>query len=119
MTDTPSVPVPTIGRIVIYTSKIDNGPGNEVTSPAIVLRTVATTVADVVGRWGPEPRTVVSASDPNVTHDTSARPDAVTDKLTSEYHVDLLVHGLGRDYREYNVPIGPGLGTWSWPVIVR
>lgn len=31
---------PTIGRIVHYTSKIDNGPGSRVVSPAVIIRTV-------------------------------------------------------------------------------
>lgn len=41
-----SDPTPTIGRIVTYTSKIDNGPGLEVRSPAIIIRTRATCVAE-------------------------------------------------------------------------
>jgi len=102
---------PTIGRIVIYKSKIDDGPGNDVLSPAVVIRTVG----EVIDRWGPEPRTVVSASDPTVTHETSARPDGVPSKLPDDTTVDLLVHGLGRDYREYGVAHGEGRGEWSWP----
>lgn len=109
---------PTIGRIVIYKSKIDNGPGNDVLSPAIILRTRDTTVHAVIGRWGPEPRTVVSASDPTVTHETTARPDNVIADLPDDTTVDLLVHGLGRDYREYAVPMGDGRGQWSWPTRV-
>lgn len=72
---------PTIGKIVIYRSKIDNGPRNNVQSPAMVIRTRDTTVAEVVGRWGPEPRTVTSADDPTVTHETAPRPDGVLDEL--------------------------------------
>lgn len=108
---------PTIGRIVIYTSKIDNGPGNNVVSPAIVLRTRATTVAAVIDRWGPEPRTVTSATDPAVTHETTARPDNVIAELPDDTTVDLLVHGLGRDYREYGVAFDTNgrCGTWNWP----
>lgn len=106
---------PTIGRIVIYKSKIDNGPGNDVLSPAIVLRTRATTVSAVIDRWGPEPRTVVSASDPAVTHETTARPDNVIADLPDDTTVDLLVHGLGRDYREYGVTQGDDRGQWQWP----
>lgn len=109
---------PTIGRVVIYKSKIDNGPGNDVLSPAIVLRTRETTVKDVIERWGPEPQTVVSASDPSVTHETAARPDNVIAELPDDYTVDLLVHGLGKDYREYSVSQGDGHGQWNWPVIV-
>jgi hypothetical protein len=106
---------PTIGRIVMYKSKIDNGPGNDVLSPAIVLRTRATTVAAVIDRWGPEPRTVASASDPSVTHETTAKPTSVIAELPDDTTVDLLVHGLGKDYREYGVAQGDGRGEWSWP----
>lgn len=109
------VPVPTIGRIVIYKSKIDNGPGNDVLSPAVVVRTKATCVEAVAKRWGPEPTTVVSKSDPEVTHETAARPNDVADVLADDMTVDLVVHGLGKDYREYNVKFGDGFGEWSWP----
>lgn len=110
---------PTIGRIVIYKSKIDNGPGNDVLSPAIILRTRETTVAAVIDRWGPEPRTVSSASDPSVTHETTAKPANVINELPDDDTVDLLVHGLGKDYREYGVKRGDGLGEWNWPQIVQ
>jgi hypothetical protein len=106
---------PTIGRIVIYKSKIDNGPGNDVLSPALVLRTRGSTVQAVIDRWGPEPRTVASASDPSVTHETAARPEQVVADLPDDTTVDLLVHGLGRDYREYGVRMGDDRGEWSWP----
>lgn len=109
--------IPTIGRIVIYRSKIDNGPGNDVLSPAMVIRTRATTVPAVIDRWGPEPRTVASASDPTVTHETTARPAGVVADLPDDDTVDLVVFGLGRDYREYGVPRGDGLGQWQWPAI--
>lgn len=105
---------PTIGRIVIYKSKIDNGPGNEVTSPAVILRTQDTTVDAVTERWTGR-ITVVSASDPTVTHQTADRPASFVAKLPNETTVDLLVHGLGQDYREYAVSYGDGLGQWSWP----
>ena len=106
---------PTISRIVIYRSKIDNGPGNDVLSPAIVIRTRDTTVAAVVERWGPEPRTVVSAGAPGVTHETAARPDSFVAELPDDNTVDLLVFGLGKSYREYAVSHGDGRGQWSWP----
>jgi len=109
------MPSPTIGRIVIYRSKIDNGPGNDVVSPAVILRTRATTVPAVIDRWGPEPRTVASADAPAVTHETAARPDGVPSELPDDWTVDLLVHGLGLDYREYGVVCGDGRGQWSWP----
>ena len=107
---------PSIGRIVIYTSKIDNGPGNNVQSPAMVIRTKDTTVPEVTERWGPEPRTVVSASDPSVTHETAPRPDDFVAELPDDDTVDLLVFGLGRSYREYAVSHGDGRGQWSWPI---
>lgn len=107
---------PTIGRIVIYKSKIDNGPGNDVYSPAVVIRTKDTCVPAVIDRWGPEPRTVASASDPSVTHETAPRPEGVLAELPDDDTVDLLVHGLGKDYREYAVPRGAGFGQWNWPV---
>jgi hypothetical protein len=113
--ETDQVAWPSIGRIVTYKSKIDNGTGNDVVSPAMVIRTRATTVRAVVDRWGPEPRTVASASDPSVTHDTTARPDGFVAELPDDLTVDLVVHGLGRDYREYAVPYGTGRGEWSWP----
>lgn len=106
---------PTIGRIVIYKSKIDNGPGNDVLSPAIVTRTRSTTVKDVIDRWGPEPHTVVSLSDPDETFDTIARPEGVRDELWDDYTVDLAVFGLGQTYREYSVAQGDGFGQWQWP----
>lgn len=106
---------PTIGRIVVYRSKIDNGPGNDVLSPAVVIRTRDTCVPAVSQRWGPEPHTVVSVGDASVTHWTTSRPDGVVDLLPDDTTVDLLVHGLGRDYREYGVTQGSGLGQWDWP----
>lgn len=108
--------LPFLGATVIYRSKIDNGPGNDVYSPAVVIRTKATCVEAVAKRWGPEPRMVASASDPNVTHQTASRPAEVLDVLPDELTVDLLVHGLGRDYREYTVTYGEGLGQWEWHV---
>lgn len=107
--------LPTIGRIVLYKSKIDNGPGNDVLSPALVLRTRSTTVSTVIDRWGPEPHLVHSASDPSVTHETAPRPDSFTAELPDDTTVDLLVFGLGRDYREYAVAQGQGRGQWDWP----
>lgn len=104
---------PTIGDIVIYRSKIDNGPGNDVLSPAVVLRTRDTTVPEVVDRWGPETRTVASVSDPAVTHTTTPRPAGLMAELPDDTTVDLLVHGLGQDYREYAVPMGRDRGQWS------
>lgn len=110
-------PLPTLGRIVIYTSKIDNGPGNEVRSPAMVVRTRATTVPSVVERWAalPEGSTAIVGKD-DVVHETGMRPAGLVAELPDDETVDLVVFGLGKDYREYAVPRGDGnLGTWDWP----
>lgn len=104
----------TIGRIVWYTSKIDNGPGNEIISPAVVLRTKDTTVKAVLDRWGAEPQDLTGVD--GKTHTTAPRPDGPL-YLPDDDTVDLLVHGLGKDYREYGVKFDSygGLGTWRWP----
>lgn len=86
-----------------------------VQSPAMVIRTRATTVPAVIDRWGPEPRTVASAADPTVTHETAARPPGFVAELPDDDTVDLVVFGLGRTYREYAVRHGDGLGEWQWP----
>ena len=104
---------PSIGRIVTYTSKIDNGPGNEVRSPAVVIRTRATCVEAVFDRWGPEPEPLAAVDGTMVT--PAPRPPGVVAVLPADDTVDLLVHGLGKDYREYGVTKGDGLGQWSWP----
>lgn len=114
--DDQGVALPILGEQVIYKSKIDNGPGNDVYSPAVVIRTKSTCVPAVIDRWGPEPTTVTSASDPAVTHQTSARPAGVLAMLPDAGTVDLLVHGLGKDYREYAVTYGTGLGQWQFKV---
>lgn len=106
-------PPPAIGQMVIYRSKIDNGPGNDVFSPAVVIRTKATTVPAVVERWGSEPRKVVSIVDPSITHETTVRPDGFVAVLPDDRTVDLVVFGLGQSYREYHVRCGDGPGQWS------
>lgn len=110
---------PTIGRIVLYTSKIDNGPGNEVTSPALVILTRADVKQEVLDRWGPEPTEVGPSPVDGQSHTTAARPDTFTPP-ESDQHVSLLVHGLGKDYREHNVAYDEhgGLGTWRWPALM-
>lgn len=108
-----TTPKPTIGRIVIYTSKINNGPGQEVRSPAIVIRTRETTVASVIDRWGPEPTTLVATD--GTTHETAPRPANLMVELPDDLTVDLAVFGLGKTYREYGVRYGTGLGEWQWP----
>jgi len=105
---------PTIGRIVIYRSKIDNGPGNDVVCPAIVIRTRDTNVPAVIEQWGPDPTEVVSLSDSSVKHMTSARPAGVLNELPDDDTVDLAVFGLGKTYREYAISKGDQPGQWQW-----
>lgn len=105
---------PTIGRIVLYKSRIDNGPGNDVLSPAMIIRTRDTTIEAVIDRWGPEPQIV--GQYPNL-HETAPRPANVVADLPDDDTVDLVVFGLGRDYREYTVSRGDERGQWQWPKI--
>lgn len=107
------MPQPSIGDTVIYTSKIDNGPGNEVRSPAMIIRTRETCVEAVFDRWGPQPQAAVAAD--GTVHNVTARPADVVAVLPDDYTVDLVVFGLGSTYREYNVAQGDGLGQWTWP----
>ena len=94
---------PDIGRIVHYSSKMGDG----IVSPAMVLRTRATTNLEVIERWGPGPDGTLSGK---------GRPVDLVAELPDEMTVDLLVHGLGGDYREfcigYDADGGPG--TWRW-----
>lgn len=96
---------PSIGRIVHYESKVGDG----IVSPAIILRTRDTTNLDVIERWGPSPDGAVSGK---------GRPADLVPELPDDSTIDLLVHGLGGDYREYAVPQGQGPRTWSWPARV-
>lgn len=107
--------IPQLGDVVIYTSKIDNGDGKEVRSPAVVLRTRSTSVPEVIDRWGAGPDEVGPSPVDGQAHQTSARPDGVLSGLPDDTTVDLLVHGLGTDYREYNVRLDSdgSLGTWA------
>lgn len=105
---------PSLGRIVIFTSKIGDG----VESPAVILRTAQDTI-DLPHDAAP---VAVAAHDPSVTHEKGTLPDDIVWDLAPD-RVDLLVHGLGRDYREYNVPFADGIdapvqpGTWHWPIL--
>lgn len=94
----------TIGRIVLYSSKVGDG----VVSPAIVLRTRGTTNLDVIERWGPGPDGTISGK---------GRPAELVAELPDDNTVDLLIHGLGGDYREYCIAHSEtgAPGTWSWP----
>lgn len=73
---------PELGRFVRYVS--NNGDG--IISPAVVLRNQAATVTDVAEKWVEGTRRGFQV------------------ELDSKMHVDLLVHGLAGDYREFNVP---------------
>lgn len=108
---------PSIGCIVVYRSKIDNGPGNDVLAPAIITRTVDSTVKPVIERWGPEPSHVTDDDGKN--YPIPPRPADVVDELESEEHVDLTVFGVGQTYREFNISRGDERGQWNWPQIVR
>lgn len=103
-----------VGDTVIYNSKVGDG----ILSPAIVLRTQETTNLDVINRWGPDPTTVQPAADGGKPHETSGRPADLVAELSSPDHVDLVVFGLGKTYREYNVPydpsVNPAPGTWRY-----
>lgn len=99
-----------LGSHVLYRSKIDNGEGNEVSSPAIVIRTKSTTVAAVVERWAATPQ-LLEATD-GTTVETAGRPEGFVAELADDRHVDLVVFGLGKTYREYNITYGPELGQW-------
>lgn len=77
---------PTIGRIVLYRSRLGLG----YLVPAIVTRTVASTV------------------------EHANMPTELLG-LSSDDHVDLRVFGTVKDYREFNVPMGEGEGEWRWP----
>ncbi len=112
LSEGPASMLPTIGRIVIYKSKIDNGEGNDVLSPAMVLRTKSTTVPAVIQQWGPEPQVV---GVPPLTHETASRPESVINELPDDETVDLVVWGLGKTYREYAVAHGDERGQWQWP----
>ena len=101
---------PSVGRIVQYASK--NGDG--IISPAVILRTRATTNLEVIERWKTSEDTLSG----------KGRPADLVPELPDDFTVDLLVWGLGGDYREYAVPydsINPQPGdvnaprTWIWP----
>lgn len=102
---------PTVGRIVHYVSR--NGDG--IVTPAIVLRTRASTNLEIIERWGANPDGTLSGN---------GRPDGLVPELPDDLTVDLLCHGLGGDYREYAVPFEDNImvtceaqtpRTWHWP----
>ena len=104
---------PRLGQTVLYRSHVDNGPGNDVLSPAVVPRTQGTTVRSVVEqRWSPTTWQVTGTLDG---HDVVARPAGLLAELPDDDTVDLLVHGLARGYRVYGVRPSDARGQWTFP----
>lgn len=109
---------PILGTTVMYKSKIDNGPGNDVLSPAIIVRTKDTTVAEVIDRWAAlAPGETMTVGEPGKTHVTGKRPPELVTELPSDEHVDLCVFGLGKVYWEYCVPKGDDRGQWNFQMV--
>ncbi len=103
--------------MVTYVSKIGDG----VTSPAVVIRTKSTTVAtERLDEWAALDEgatTEVASEDGTATHTTGPRPAGLVPYLPDDETVDLLVHGLGKDYREFAVPYdatGERAGSWHF-----
>lgn len=127
MSDPGTPDAPFLGETVIYVSR--NGDGIE--SPAIVLRTQATTNLEVLANWPEAPSlTVHYLEDALGTLSGKWRPAELVPQLETPFHVDLLVHGLGGDHRQFNVPFfqpmavaggspdwvpeGYNAHTWHW-----
>ena len=98
---------PTMGRFVTYRSHTGDG----VESPAQVLRSSNTLVikSQISPRDGCLGVDLIRDAFSNRTPATLVR-----------LHCDLLVHGLHRDYRVYNVPYAPAIEgasacSWHWP----
>ena len=91
------VTIPYLGDRVLYVSHVGDG----VKSPADVLRTVATTHEDIMQGW----------------IDSGVAAEGLDVKLPGIFVVDLLVHGLAKDYRVYGVPFSEHehARTWHWP----
>ena len=104
MTAEYSIIEPTLGRIVIYTSR--NGDG--IQSPAVVVRTKKTTNLEVIERWRPGGVGTLSGG---------GRPDDLVVELPDDHTIDICVLGLGGIYYEYAVPFDydDGARTWKWP----
>ena len=102
-----------LGQTVVYRSHVDNGPGNDVLSPAVVLRTRETTIGAVAEqRWSPATWQVTATLDG---HEVVPRPPGLLAELPDDEAVDLLVHGLARDYRVYGVRQGDARGGVDIP----
>lgn len=87
---------PSLGETVLYNSHAGDG----IQSPAIVLRTSSTTVDSPLSAM-------------NYATFVSETTGVPIEWDLPDGHVDLLVHGLVRDYREYNVPFGTSARTWT------
>lgn len=100
------VVIPEVGDRVTYVSERNDG----VNSPAVVLRTQATTNVELMKAW--------VEGNPDSLSAVKTAPEGVVVELPDNLTVDLLVHGLGGDYRRYTVSFsgdGEG-GHWHWPV---
>ena len=95
------VVIPYLGDRVLYVSHVGDG----VKSPADVLRTVATNHEDIMESFL------------STAPEEGAIPEGLSVKLAGIFMVDLLVHGLMRDYRVYGVPFSEHEHprTWHWP----
>lgn len=95
---------PTVGRMTHYYSERNDG----VCSPATVLRTKESTVPGVIENWDVDGENTISGI---------GRPADLVPVLPNQMTVDLIVHGLGGDFRRYAVPFAstPTPGHWSWP----
>lgn len=128
---------PLLGDIVIYASERNDG----VLSPALVLRTRATSIPGLIEKWPTQAlidarQAAIDGEDflfegsreemdavheeyhrvremiangeevQHLTLSGKGRPAEIEPELPAG-HLDLLVHGLGGDYRRYNVPPCP------------
>lgn len=100
-----SAQLPSVGRMTHYYSERNDG----VYSPATVLRTQASTIPGVIENWDVAGENTLSGK---------GRPPELVPILPNPMTVDLLVNGLGGDFRRYAVPFSPEpkAGHWSWPV---
>lgn len=100
---------PILGDIVIYRSPYETEAGQDVLLPAVVVRTRATCVPEVVEQWG---TAWGDDSPPNQDRPELARPEGVVPVLPDDLTVDLAVLGLAYEFRAYTVRSGPNRGEW-------
>ncbi len=101
------VQAPTLGRIVMYRSKLGDG----IVSPAIVTVTKDT--------WRESVRAAAhDAPLEEITSETEMAPTAIPEP-DNEYSVSLTVFGASSRYVEHNVPhsMFDKARTWFWPEI--